>query len=254
MNLSKIATDAPKNVNKEDIEAATLKMTQRIAELQEVMHAEGKHSLLLVLQGMDTSGKDGVTKTLFGQCSPIGINAVAYKKPSEEEFAHDFLWRVHKHAPRKGEISIFIRSHYEDVLIQRVHGWIDEKRVKVRFKAINAFEELLQQDNNTTIVKLFLHISKAKQQDKLMERLEEPDKFWKHQDGDWEERKLWDQYQKAYNDAIDTCNSPAWNIIPADQRWYRNYCAAKVVLEALENMKCQYPALQTELKKDAFSK
>lgn len=238
-----VSTDPPKGLDKNMIEAETFKISERIAELQWRLHAEGKRSLLVVFQGMDGSGKDGAAKAAFGSCNPIGVNAVQFKKPTLQEFAHDFLWRVHPHAPAKGEISIFIRSHYEDVLIQRVHEWIDEKRVRARFRAINAWEQLLQEDNETTIVKCFMHISEKKQLEKLIERIEEPDKNWKHNDGDWEERKYWDQYMSAYEDVMSECNQPEWHIIPADSRWYRNYLVAKLVLETLQKMDPQYPLL-----------
>lgn len=245
-------TSAPKGTKEAEIEEKTREMQERINELQEALRAEAKQGLLIILQGMDASGKDGTTKAIFGACSPIGVKTIGFKKPTPEEFAHDFLWRVRPHAPAKGEISVFIRSHYEDVLIQRVHKWIDEDRVKARFKAINAFEECLKADNNTTVLKLFLNISHDRQFEKLVERIEKREDNWKHNDGDWEERKLWDDYMKAYEDVFEKC--PTWHIVPADQRWYRNYCATKIVLEALEKMNPQYPILDKSTVKAPWKK
>ncbi len=243
IKLSEISTRAPQDLNKKEIEKSTNDLYKRIGELHEMMMAGKKHSLLVVFQGMDSSGKDGLTKRIFRYCSAVGVNAKGFKKPTDEEFAHDFLWRVHKCAPAKGTIQIFNRSHYEDILIQRVHGWIDEERVDVRINAINAFEELLQKDNGTTILKFYLHLSEERQLEKLQERLDLPRKNYKHNDGDWKERKLWDKYMVCYEDAINRCDAAPWHIVPADQRWYRNYHVAQIVLKTLEDMNLTYPLL-----------
>ena len=245
IKLSKIPTTAPKGLDKKTIEKKTRKMAKRIGELQEMLQANRKQNLLIVFQGMDSSGKDGSTRAAFGDCSPSGVKAVGFKKPTDEELAHDFLWRIHKHAPAKGEITIFIRSHYEDVLVQRVHKWIDKKRVDARIDAINAFETLLEVDNNTTVLKFYLHLSKARQLEKLTERKEEEDKFYKHNPGDWDERKLWNQYRRCYEDAINRAAIP-WYIVPVDDRWYRNYVITSIVLETLEGFKLKWPALKEE--------
>ena len=208
------------------------------------MVAEGKHSLLIVFQGMDSSGKDGASKNVFKECSPTSVSAYSFKKPSDEEFAHDFLWRVHKLAPQKGMIKIFNRSHYEDILIQRVHGWIDAERVDKRIAAINAFEELITFDNNTTILKFYLHLSKERQAEKLQERIDIPRKNWKHNANDWKEREHWDKYMECYQDAFNRCNAIPWIICPADQRWYRNYFVAKKVLETLQALNPQFPLME----------
>lgn len=244
INISKIATRAPKDLDKDTAKARTKEYTERIGELQNRLYAEGKQSLLIVLQGMDGSGKDGTTRGLFRYCSPAGVQVCTFKKPTEEEFAHDFLWRVHKQMPEKGYVKVFNRSHYEDVLIQWVHGWIDDKRREKRMKAINAFEDLLISDAKTTVLKLFLHISEEKQKEKLQERIDEPHKYWKHSDGDWEERKLWAKYQDAYNYVLNN-SAVAWEIIPCDNEWYRDYLSAKIVCETLEKMNPEYPPLQT---------
>ncbi len=245
IKLSEIDTRAPKGTDEAEIRKKTKKIAKEIQRLQSIMHAQKKHSLLVVFQGMDSSGKDGATRETFKYCSPSGIKTKGYGKPTDEEFAHDFLWRVHPHAPAKGEVSVFIRSHYEDVLIQRVHGWIDEERVDKRINAINAWEELLQFDNNTTVLKFYLHLSKERQHEKLMERIEIPRKNFKHKDGDWEQREYWDKYIECYEDVINRSTIP-WIIAPVDQRWYRNYFIANKVLETLQSMDLEYPKLETE--------
>ncbi len=245
-NISTLPTTPPKELHKKKIVKKTEKLAKRIGELSRILQADAGHSILVVLQGMDSSGKDGVTREVFKYCSPSVVCAVSYKKPTPLEFAHDFLWRVHRHAPAKGTIKVFIRSHYEDVLIQRVHGWIDEERVNIRFDAINAFEKLLQKDNNTVILKYFLHLSPERQLEKLQERKEEEDKYWKHNPGDWEERKLWKEYMHCYQEVLERSEIP-WTVIPADARWYRNYCVAKSVCEALEALHLKYPPLKEEV-------
>lgn len=243
IKLSKIDTRAPKNLDKKKILAKTKDMVQSIGELSEKLYAQRKQNLLIVLQGMDASGKDGVAKTVFMRCPPLIADAYSYRKPTEEEFAHDFLWRVNKNSPAKGQIKIFIRSHYEDILIQRVHNWIDMPRVKMRMDSINAYENLLSKDNQTTVLKFYLHLSHEKQIEKLEERKTNPDKQWKHNPADMEESKLWDQYMNAYEYAINESNI-AWHIIPSDQRWYRNYMVASVVLDALKKIKPEFPLLK----------
>ncbi|MFN7120201.1 MAG: PPK2 family polyphosphate kinase [Saprospiraceae bacterium] len=245
IRLADISTDAPAHLTKETAQAQTAAWVRRIGELQAILYAQKKYSLLVVLQGMDASGKDGAVKNVFNDCNPVGLNIISFKKPTEEEFAHDFLWRIHRHAPAKGMMHIFIRSHYEDILIQRVHKWIDEKRVDKRIQAINAFEELLHFDNNTIILKFYLHISKEQQEKELHQRLTEPDKHWKHNPGDWKERELWDEYRRCYEDAINRSTIP-WTVVPVDQRWYRDYIMSQTIVTALEKLDLQYPALKNE--------
>lgn len=245
IKLSEISTRAPEDTDEKKIRKKTKEIAREIQQLQSIMAAQKKHSLLVVFQGMDSSGKDGATREVFKYCSPSGIKTKGYGKPTDEEFAHDFLWRVHPHAPAKGQISVFIRSHYEDVLIQRVHKWIDEDRVTARINAINAWEELLKVDNNTTVLKFYLHLSKERQHEKLMERIETPRKQFKHRDGDWEQREYWDEYMKCYEDVINRSTTP-WIIAPVDQRWYRNYFIANEVLKTLKSMDLEYPKLETE--------
>ena len=233
--LSKIPTGPTEKYDKKKIEKETALLAQEIGEWQHILYAEGKKSLLVVLQGVDASGKDGTVKNVFRMCNPTGIDVYGFKKPSEEEFAHDFLWRVHKVAPLKGNIMVFNRSHYEDILIQRVHGWISEEKVHKRMKAINAFEELLEFDNDTKVLKIYLHISKEKQEENLQERIDNPSKRWKHNENDWEERKHWDKYMECYEYAIHESVIP-WHIIPADKAAYRNYLIAQLVLKTLKEM------------------
>ncbi len=241
--LADIPTGPPDYLDKDEIEEVTKQYIKDIVELQHVLYAEKKYALLVVFQGMDASGKDGATREVFGRCNPSGIHVKAFKKPSEEELAHDFLWRVHKHVPQKGMIQIFNRSHYEDVLVQRVHHWISEAHAMKRIAAINAFEELLMFDNNTIILKFYLHISQAKQQEELQERIDEPEKQWKHNPNDWKEAKLWDTYMKCYEDAMNNSSIP-WHVIPVDKRWYRDYCIAKIVVESLNELNMQLPKLK----------
>ncbi len=245
IQLSEIPTRAPKGLNKDEIKRKTERMAAHIGNLQHIMFAEKKHSFLVVLQGMDASGKDGAAMNVFGRCNPTGIDAYPFRKPTEEEFAHDFLWRIHKRVPAKGMIQIFIRSHYEDVLVQRVHKWIDEDKVNARIKAINDLENLLVFDNNTTVLKFYLHISSERQKEKLQERIDDPLKHWKHNDGDWKEREHWDQYMHAYQDVISRSVIP-WHIAPVDQRWYRDYFIATKVVEAMEALKFELPLINKE--------
>ncbi|MDX1666278.1 MAG: polyphosphate kinase [Saprospiraceae bacterium] len=245
IELSKIPTTPPEELDRDQIEEKTEELEERLGDLQRVMYAEQKHSVLVVLQGMDASGKDGAVKNVFKECHPNGISTYSFKKPTEEEFAHDFLWRVHQQAPKKGMIKVFNRSHYEDILIQRVHGWINDERRTRRMESINAFEELLQYDGNTTIFKFYLHISFEQQKIELQQRIDEEDKHWKHNDNDWKEREHWDKYMNCYEYAINNSRIP-WHIIPVDKRWYRNYLIAKTIVGELEKLDMQYPPLVSD--------
>lgn len=244
IKLSEISTKAAVGISKDEAKKRLTEISKEIAELKDKLMAQNDKNLLIVMQGMDSSGKDSAVNAAFERCSPVGLQAYSFRKPTDEEMAHDFLWRVHKQAPQKGEISVFLRSHYEDILIQRVHGWIDEERVKQRMQAINQWEHLLQFDNNTTVLKFYLHMSYDKQADELMERVLEREKHWKHNDGDWDERGHWDAYMKAYEYAINNSSIP-WNIIPVDNRWYKNYAVAQKILETLKSMNLSYPELKT---------
>ena len=242
IRLAEIPTSAPDEVSKKSLEEATDELVQRLGELHYLLTAEGKHAVLIIFQGMDASGKDGAVRRVFANCTVAGLNLVSFKKPTPLEMDHDFLWRIHQAVPAKGTMTIFNRSHYEDILIQRVHGWIDMERVERRMEAINHFEALLTFDNNTHIFKFFLHTSHDEQEKQLRERLEDPTKHWKHQDGDWEERKHWDEYMEAYEYALNNSAIP-WHICPVDDRWYRNYFIAKTLVEGLEKLNMKFPPL-----------
>lgn len=218
-------------------------LAQRIAELQDVLYAQHKHKILIVLQGMDTSGKDGTVRGVFGKIDPLGVRSVAFKGPTAVEKDHDYLWRVHQQVPGAGEFTIFNRSHYEDVLITRVHDWIDEKECERRYEHIRNFEKMLA-ETGTIVLKFFLHISAAEQKKRLEERIADPDKHWKFDPADLEERKFWDGYQDLYAKAInetDADHAP-WYVIPADSKTHRNLAIASIVLETLEKLKPAYPA------------
>lgn len=245
VKLIDIATQAPSHADKQDIIHKTNELVEKIGDLQHILQAQKKHSLLVILQGMDGSGKDGTTSAVFSHCTPGAVHVQAFKKPTEEELSRDFLWRVHRHTPAKGIVQIFNRSHYEDILIQWVRSWIDDEKRAKRMQAINAFEDLLQFDNGTVILKFYLHISKSRQKEKLKERITDPKKQWKHSDGDWEERKKWDKYMEAYEYAINQSKIP-WHIIPADHSWYRNYLVAEVVWQALSHLDLTLPKIDSQ--------
>lgn len=244
IKLSAISTTAPKKLEKEKIKAATQEILQELDELQNLLYAQHKHSILLVVQGMDASGKDGVIKNVTGTLNPQGCEVHSFKAPTSEEYDHDFLWRVHQHAPGKGMIQVFNRSHYEDILIQRVHKWIDDKTAFKRMEAINDFEKLLTVHNNTHIIKCYLHVSREAQQQRLVERTEDPRKMWKYNENDLAESKLWDKYMDAYEDAINRCNYVPWLIVPADHNWYKEYLIALTLRDTLKSLKMKYPRLK----------
>jgi PPK2 family polyphosphate:nucleotide phosphotransferase len=233
-------TNAPGD--KDETLAENAKLQKKLDGLQEVLFAEHKHKVLIVLQGMDTSGKDGATRFLMGGFNSQGVQISSFKKPTEIELDHDFLWRVHPHAPGSGEIAIFNRSHYEDVLVVRVHELVPEDVWRERYDHIRHFEELLA-GGGTTVLKFFLHISRDEQRERLQARIDDPEKRWKFQHGDIEERKLWDDYQRAYEDALEktsTKDAP-WFIVPANRKWYRNWVLGSIVVEALEGLRMEYP-------------
>lgn len=228
--------------SKEKAKAETVKDAEAINQLQDCLYAEGKRSLLVVLQGMDCSGKDGTVRAVFNTCGPIGVEVTPFKVPSAEERAHDFLWRVHKATPPKGIIGIFNRSHYEDVLVVKVRKFASPQDIERRYEEINNFEKLLS-DNGTRILKFMLHISKDEQAERLRERVTDPKKFWKFNPGDLEDRKLWPQFRDAYETALKRCSTSyaPWHVIPADRNWVRNAAIARIVRETLEDMAPKYP-------------
>lgn len=235
--------------SKEDNTSDLTKLANEIYALRDVLRADGKHRVLLVLQGMDASGKDGTVRHVFNTSDPLGIRLASFKAPSSDELAHDYLWRIHQHVPQAGELVIFNRSHYEDVLIVKVHDWIDTAECKRRYAQINDFERLLT-ETGTTIIKCFLHISKEEQKKRLQERLDDPTKTWKFNPKDLQERALWPEYMQAYEQAIkatSTDHAP-WYIIPADSKTNRNLLISRLLLDTLKSMKLKYPAVPTEYK------
>jgi PPK2 family polyphosphate:nucleotide phosphotransferase len=228
--------------DKDETNAKSDKLCVKLADLQELLFADHKHKLLIVLQGMDTSGKDGTVRHVMRGVSPQSVRAVSFKKPTQPELEHDFLWRVHAQIPATGEIVIFNRSHYEDVLVVRVHELAPEKIWRKRYGQINDFEKMLT-ESGTTILKFFLNISKDEQRQRLQARIDDPTKRWKFQHGDIEERKLWDHYQKAYEDALEKTSTDwaPWTVVPADKKWFRNYVVAKTVVETLQDFDMKYP-------------
>jgi PPK2 family polyphosphate:nucleotide phosphotransferase len=220
----------------------TVVLHEKLEKLQDVLYAEHKRSLLIVLQAMDAGGKDGTVKHVMSGVNPEGCNVTSFKQPTSKELDHDYLWRIHREAPAKGMIEIFNRSHYEDVLIVRVHNLVPEDVWSKRYAQINAFEELLA-SSGTTILKFFLHISKDEQKRRFEERNQDPDKNWKSSASDEAERKFWDQYQEAYQDALDKTSKKQapWFVIPANEKWFRNLAISHVIVKTLEDLNLQYP-------------
>ena len=216
--------------------------------LQEVLYAEQKHRVLVVLQAMDTGGKDGAIRRVFEGVNPQGVKVASFKVPTPEEMAHDFLWRVHKVVPGDGDLVIFNRSHYEDVLVVRVHEYVPKSVWKKRYDQINEFEKLLA-ENGTTILKFFLHVDKDEQKERLQARLDDPSKHWKFRLGDLEERKLWDQYQEAYEDVFNKTSTEyaPWYIVPANRKWYRDLVISTVLVNTLKDLKMKYPESEENL-------
>lgn len=230
-----------------DEDKARARLAEDIVEidkLQDRLYAEGKRALLVILQGTDTSGKDGTIRGVFNTTGPLGVSVTAFKKPSEEELAHDYLWRIHLAAPRRGTIGIFNRSQYEDVLVAKVRKLAPKGVIEERYGQINAFEKLLV-DNGTVILKFMLHISRKEQGERLQERLDNPDKHWKFNAGDIEDRALWKDFQEAYQTALRRCSTEIapWHVVPADRKWARNCIIAAIVRDTLEAMDPAYPKM-----------
>ena len=240
-NINDISTNAPDSIKKSAADKQLMKLHKQLFVLQNLFYAEGKHSLLIILQGMDTSGKDGTIRHVFSCINPQGCIVKSFKTPTEEEKLHDFLWRIYANLPEKRMIQIFNRSHYEDILFPVVHGLLDKKEVQDRHETINKFEEHLQK-NGTIILKFFLHISKDEQQGRLEKRLTNPEKKWKYNAGDKKEAKKWNDYVDAYQNVLDGCGKHnPWIVVPADNKWYRNYLVANTIVETLKNLKMRYP-------------
>jgi PPK2 family polyphosphate:nucleotide phosphotransferase len=228
--------------DRETAEAEMPELADRLDDLQERLWVEGARSLLVVLQGMDTSGKGGTVRHVFSAMNPAGLEVTSFKKPTEEELAHHFLWRIERKLPVPGEVMVFDRSHYEDVLVARVRSLVPEEVWRARYDEINEFEERVTAAG-TTIVKCMLHISYDEQRERLLARLDDPDKHWKFNEGDIEERRLWPAYQAAYEDAIRECSTEIapWHVIPADRKWYRNWAISKLLVETLERIDPKLP-------------
>jgi PPK2 family polyphosphate:nucleotide phosphotransferase len=247
LDLGKVDPDDTGNYKKKEegkakAKAATAERIARLSGLQERLYANTSRALLIVLQGMDTSGKDSTIKNVMSGVNPQGCRVATFKTPTPQELAYDFLWRVHREIPPKGYIGIFNRSHYEDVLITRVHRLISDKEVNRRYAYIKEFEELLS-ESGTTVIKFFLHISKDEQRERLEERIRDPEKRWKFNVGDLEERKLWDEYMTAFEDVVSATSTDhaPWYIVPANRKWYRDLVVAGTVVATLEDMKLQCP-------------
>ncbi|MCX8020715.1 MAG: polyphosphate kinase [Chitinophagaceae bacterium] len=244
IHLSRISTRAPEGFEKKETKQKTEKLLEELDELQNLLYAEAKHSVLIVIQGMDASGKDGVIRNVLGNMNPQGVTVKSFKAPTAEELSYDFLWRIHKHAPARGMIQVFNRSHYEDILITRVHKWCDDETAKKRMKAINDFEQLLTEHNNTHILKFYLHVSHEEQIERLKERMKDPSKMWKYNEKDLEESKLWDIYMQMYEDCFYYCNNPPWIIVPSDQNWYKEYIVTQSLHALLKSLDMRYPGLK----------
>ena len=259
VNLAKIPTDAHPGIrSKKAAQNALPDLVERLADLQERLFAQarggtepGRESLLLVLQGMDTSGKGGTVKHVAGAMDPGGLRITSFKSPTEEELSHDFLWRIRKALPGGGQIGVFDRSHYEDVLIVRVRDLVPREQWEPRYGLINEFEQELA-DQGTTVVKCFLHISRDEQKERLLARLDDPTKLWKYNPGDVDERKLWPGYQEAYEAALEltsTATAP-WYVVPADRKWYRNFAITNLLVETLERVNPAWPQADYDIDKE----
>lgn len=240
---------APKELARgDDLKKEINNLLERLTDLQNVFYADARHSLLIVLQGRDASGKDGVARTVIGAFNPAGVRVNSFKVPTPIELAHDYLWRVHQVMPEKGMIGVFNRSHYEDVLVVRVHNFVPKPVWSKRYKQINDFEQMLT-ENGTIILKFFLHVSRDEQRTRLRERVEDETKNWKFKAGDLDERNLWDDYTAAYRDALRKCSTKwaPWYVVPADGNKARNYLIAKRIVETLEGLDLKYPEPKADL-------
>jgi PPK2 family polyphosphate:nucleotide phosphotransferase len=236
--------------DKDEAKDRLKKNIKRLSELQRLLYAENKHALLIVLQAMDAGGKDGTIRHVMSGVNPQGCTVTSFKAPSAEELDHDFLWRIHQAVPNKGEIGIFNRSHYEDVLVVRVHDLVPKSVWSKRYDQINRFEQHLS-ENNVVILKFFLRISKDEQKERFLDRIKEPDKNWKVNPQDFEERKLWGDYMKAFETALSKCSPKhaPWYVIPADKKWFRNLAVSEIIVHTLEHLDMNYPPPTCDLSK-----
>ena len=250
VRLDRWETDAPDGITKERARARTERVVAALPDWQYKLYIENRRALLIVLQAMDAGGKDGVIRRVMAALNPQGCRVTSFKAPSPLELSHDYLWRVHAAVPARGEIGIFNRSHYEDVLIVRVKNLVPQRVWSRRYDQINDFERMLT-ENDVTILKFFLHISKEEQRERLQARLDDPAKHWKADAADAEERKLWDEYQRAYEAALERCSTPwaPWHVVPADRKWYRDYAVSEIILEKLREMNPQFPPPKEHLRR-----
>ncbi|QRN82569.1 polyphosphate kinase 2 family protein [Chloroflexota bacterium] len=250
VKLNDLPTRSDGNILKADGKAQLVVLATQLADLQELLYAEHKQKVLIVLQGMDTSGKDSTIRHVFGDVNPQGTNVYGFKVPTQQELDHDYLWRVHKNTPGKGEIAIFNRSHYEDVLVVRVHSLVSKAVWGKRYDQINAFEKLLA-DEGTTILKFCLHISKEEQAERFLARLDRPTKHWKFNPGDLEEREYWNDYMDAYEDMINRTSTDwaPWIVVPSDQKWYRNLIVAETIVKTLQGLDMHFPKEVPDIEK-----
>lgn len=242
IHLSDFDPDDTDGLEKRASKDERAKLLKKLDQLQSMLYAEHKHKVLVVLQGMDTSGKDGTIRRVFEGVNPQGVRVASFKVPSQEEMDHDYLWRIHRQVPGKGELVIFNRSHYEDVLVVRVHELVPKEVWKRRYDQINEFERMLVEEG-TTILKFFLHITKDEQRSRLLERIDMPEKNWKFNPGDLKERELWPAYQEAYEAVLNKTTTPwaPWTIVPSNHNWYRDLLIAQKLVSALEDLKMAYP-------------
>jgi PPK2 family polyphosphate:nucleotide phosphotransferase len=243
------AKSTPGGINEQAAIKATLKIAQKIRALQYQLYAENRQSLLIILQGLDASGKDGTIRHVLGMMNPQGCMVTGFKQPTPLESRHDFLWRIHPHAPGRGDVAIFNRSHYEDVLVARVHALCPKKQLTLRYDQINQFEDLLSTQNNTRIIKFFLHMSREEQLCRFASRLDDAAKHWKISMADYTERQYWDAYQDAYALTLKktSTDKAPWFVVPSDFKWYRNFAVASIVLETLESMAPKLPSASVDL-------
>jgi PPK2 family polyphosphate:nucleotide phosphotransferase len=242
IRLKDTDTEAPKDFDKKETKEKTEKYLEKLAELQDMLYAQARHSLLVIFQGLDASGKDGAVKNVFSGINPMGCSVKSWKKPTEEEMQYDYLWRIHPLVPKKGKIVIFNRSYYEDVIVPMVSGSLPEKQIRNRMVINRQFESLLREENNTTIIKFYLHISKKEQLERLKERETDPTKFWKHNPGDMKVHARYDEFLEVYDALLNHKETDTpWIVVPSDQNWYKEYLVAKTLVETMEDMKLEYP-------------
>ena len=249
IDLEKIDADwKPDGLSRDEAEEEFKRLTEKLRGLQHLMYAENKSSLLVVLQGRDAAGKDGTIRHVFGPMNPQGCKVTSFKVPSKIELAHDFLWRCHIAAPQRGQVGIFNRSHYEDVLVVRVHDLVPKSEWSRRFDLINAFERMLIH-NRTKILKFYLHIDRDEQLERFKKRIDNPKKNWKISDADYSERPFWDEYTKAFEEALSKCstNDAPWFAIPANRKWARNLAVARIVVEAMESLDMRFPEPEVDM-------